>query len=266
MGKYVKMFKNRLAAGLQYRANIVGSMLLDLLSLGSTLILWTAIFSENAKISNFNTIDAVLYFLFIPVIGAFTFVFVSDELGREIRQGFLTNYLLKPQNLVIDALTRALASKVNYISTTLPVYIIIILLVSGIFSHKLPITFFTVLLTLITVIIGFFLHFFMDITITWLAFWVGDIWAFYHFKRAAFLIFGGMMYPLDFAPQSIKTIIDLLPFKYLYYVPNSYLLGKRGAESLLSDFLAVVFWIGLFFCLEKLLWRFGLKKYEAYGG
>lgn len=260
------MFKNRLSAGLQYRASIVGVLLIDLLSLSSTLILWIAIFTENVSISTYNISDTVLYFLFIPIIGSFTFVILSDEMGREIRQGFLTNYLLKPQNIVVDAFTRILAIKVNYIVVTLPIYLFITITVCIVLFHGLPITLFSIFMAFVLVIFGFLIHFFLDIAVTWLSFWIGDVWAFAHFKRVAFLMFGGMMYPLDFAPPSIRTIIDWLPFKYLYYIPNAYLLGKRHTDSLFLDIMIAIFWIVLFYFLNRLLWRIGLKKYEAYGG
>jgi len=38
MKKYLTMFKNRLAVGMEYRSNIVGTFILDILSLVSTVI------------------------------------------------------------------------------------------------------------------------------------------------------------------------------------------------------------------------------------
>lgn len=265
MKKYFKIFKNRLAVGLEYRADMIGTLILDLISLASILILWIAIFSSQKQVGGFKFSESILYFIINPLIGAFTYVFISEDLGYEIKRGALSNYLLKPFRLYIDAFCRALASKVNYFFVGFPVYFLMFLFFTAKLGYS-SINLTTILFSFISILFGFILHFLIDLSLCWWAFWVGDIWAFKHLKRILFLAFGGLSFPLDIVSGYLRTVIELLPFKYMYYVPNSYLLGKRLISNLPIDILGVIIWSVIFILINQVLWSAGIKKYEAYGG
>ncbi len=123
-----------------------------------------------------------------------------------------------------------------------------------------------VVLGALMIIIGFLMHFALDLMMTWLAFWIGDVWTFKHLKNIVFLIFGGMIFPLEFVSGPLRTLFEFLPFKYMYYLPVAYLLSKRGIEYLFSDLIGAVLWICIFIILSQMLWNRGLRKFEAYGG
>lgn len=265
MKKYIKILQNRLAAGLEYRADMVGTLVLDLISLVSILILWTAIFSGQKQVGNFNFNESILYFSLNPLIGAFTYVFISEDLGYEIKRGALSNYLLKPFKLYIDAFCRAVASKINYFFVGFPVYFLIFILFATKLGHS-GIGPITVLLFFVSIVFGFLLHFLIDLSLCWWAFWIGDIWAFKHLKRILFLAFGGISFPINIVSGRLRSIIELLPFKYMYYIPNTYLLGKREIYNLPIDILGIIIWSLIFILINNILWSSGVKKYEAYGG
>jgi ABC-2 type transport system permease protein len=112
---------------------------------------------------------------------------------------------------------------------------------------------------------GFLMHFFLDLSIGWLAFWIDDVWSFEHFKGITFGILAGVSFPFEFLPGNIQWLFNFLPFKFLYYTPISYVLGKRGLEELGGDLLSISLWAVGFSVLSWLLWRRGLRKYEAFG-
>jgi len=207
----------------------------------------------------------LVYFFNIPLIGALTYIFISDELGNEIRMGELSNYLLRPYSVAFEALTRAVASKLNNFITTIPIYLLVILYITS-SLHYPSITLVSIGLFLIAIGMGFFLHFLFDLIIAYLAFWVVDVWSFVHFKKIVFLIFGGLMFPLDFLPAPLDKIFMLLPFHYVYYLPNAYLMGKRSFVNLGPDVGLFIIWMIIFFSLQRYVWSAGLKKYEASGG
>jgi len=265
MNKYLSMLKNRLAVGLEYRSNIFGQFIIDLISLIATIIFWNAVFKTQNNLSSYSLNDSILYFFITPLTGALTYIFVSDELGNEIRMGAMSNYLLKPYSLQFEALTRALASKLNNFLTTIPFYSILIVCIS-VFANHFMVTLSSLLLFILAVFMGFALHFVFDLTIAYCAFWVGEVWAFTHFKKVIFLIFGGLMFPLDFLPSSLFSIFSLLPFQYMYYIPNTYLLGKRTISHIPHDIFLFVFWFVALLLIQRFVWKKGLMQYEAQGG
>ena len=259
------MLKKRLAVGLEYRSNIFGQFFIDILSLISTIIFWNAVFKTQTHFNTYSLNDSILYFFVTPLTGALTYVFISDGLGYEIKMGAASNYLLKPYSLTFEVLTRAIASKLNNFLTTIPFYIVIIIIISISTQHFI-ISFQSIILFTFAICMGFVLHFIFDLSIAYCAFWVGDVWAFTHFKRVLFLIFGGLMIPMEFLPKNLSTFFSLLPFQFVYYIPNSYLLGKRTALNILPDMILFIVWFIILFSIKQNIWKKGLVKYEASGG
>lgn len=265
MKKYISMFKKRLAVGLEYRSNIFGQFILDIIALIATVIFWNAVFKTQNHLGTYSLNDSVLYFFITPLVSSLTYIFVSDELGNEIRTGAISNYLLKPYSIMFEAFTRALASKMNNFLTTIPFYTLLLIIISVLTNHFV-ISITSILFFIIAICMGFVLHFIFDLTIGYCAFWIGEVWAFAHFKRVIFLIFGGLMFPLDFLPNQLFAIFSFLPFQFMYYIPNAYLLGKRTSTNIPHDISLFIFWLTILYLFQQIVWKKGLVKYEAAGG
>lgn len=264
MKKYLGLFKNAFQSALEYRAYSIGVMIYELVSLGGVIILWTSVFGTNAKVAGYDFSQAILYYLLIPFVASITFVFVSGELSRDIREGRLSNYLLKPYKIWFASFLSVLAQKINYILIATPVYIAIFLVY--LLKIKDALTVGNILFGVIVAFLAMLMHFSIDLFITWISFWTSDIWCFVHVKFILFSIFGGLEFPLTFLPSAVKPLFEALPFKYLYFVPVSYMIGERRvAEYFLKDVLTMFLWAALFLVLGAVLWKKGLKKYEAFG-
>lgn len=264
MKKYLGLFKNFFASAIEYRAYLIGLMILELISLGSTVILWFAVYSSNNEVGGYNFNDAILYYLAVPFIGSITQVFISDKLSKEIRQGILSNYLLKPYRVWLGAFVDVIANKINYLMLILPIYVGVVLFYFAKTGQGFNIN--NLLTGVLVALAAFLMHFVLDLMITWLSFWTHDIWCFVHVKNIIFSIFGGVSFPFDFLSAGLRSVFEFLPFKYLFYIPISYMLGKRaGIEVLLRDLGGMLAWTLLFILIGAFLWEKGLKKYESFG-
>jgi ABC-2 type transport system permease protein len=61
----------------------------------------------------------------------------------------------------------------------------------------------------------------------------------------------------------VRAIVLWTPFPYLIYFPASLLINQ--AEYVVQGFMAMVLWSGLFFILNRWLWRHGLRQYSGMG-
>lgn len=264
MNKYKSIFKNYFSTEIHYRANSAGVLVLELLSVTSIVILWTAIFEGKTSIAGLTLNDTILYYMLVPLVGTLTQVTVSDVMANEIRWGRFNKYLLKPYNIVGDCLMRLFAGKLNYVSITFPIYVVALTLFS-IFTHT-TIKLSNIFMALVIIVAVIALHFAIDTAITWVAFWLDDVWTLKHFKNVLFIVVGGRAFPLEYVPQNWRYFFNFLPFKYMYYIPVSYLSGKRDTSHLLEDFTGIILWSIVFIFIAKILWHFGIRKYGAYGG
>jgi ABC-2 type transport system permease protein len=75
----------------------------------------------------------------------------------------------------------------------------------------------------------------------------------------------GQMFPLEllgWAGQMLK----LLPFQYLAYFPAAVFLGKISGPALVQGLLIQLAWALGLAVLSRVLFKFGLRRYGAYGG
>src|SRR6266536_1065917 len=96
MKKYTKLFSTYFATALEYRANLVGTLVLEAIAVSSVLILWLAVYRNQHQVAGYAFSQALVYYLSVPIVGFITHVMLSDQLSTEIRTGFFSNYLLKP--------------------------------------------------------------------------------------------------------------------------------------------------------------------------
>jgi len=249
---------------IEYRANLVGIILLEFISLGETFVLWIAIFRNESEINGFTLQSTLLYYLLVPLIGFITKVNISKDRSLEIKNGSFSNHLVKPYNLWLTSFIETCARKIQTLILIVPLYLIVL----TVFSLTITSLNFNVRNIILTVVFstgGFLLNFIIDIFISWLAFWVTDIWSFEHFKYILFAIFGGLSFPFDLLSENIRCIFEILPFKYFYYIPISYFLGKRNINLLANDTISILIWSLIFILLAFISWKQGLKKYESYG-
>ncbi len=259
---YSQIAKNTFTQFLTYRIDLFGSSIRISLSAIASLIFWYAIYQTNSDVSIYNTKTILGYFILMPIIGAFTMI--VSNIGRDIKDGKFSNHLTKPYGITKFFFVKQIAKKSVFLLHSLPVYFLITTIV--IIRFNLNFNIGNLLIGLSFAIGALILHFFMDTTISWLAFWIDEVWAFGHFKRILFVVLGGLSIPLDFYPRHLYDLVSLLPFKYIFYIPISYSLGmKTDTNTFIIDILLLLFWILFFIITSHLLLKRGLKKYGAFG-
>ena len=79
------------------------------------------------------------------------------------------------------------------------------------------------------------------------------------------MIFGGLSFPVDLVPPSVKILFNVLPFRFIYYFPVKVAQGNMPINVLVTEFGQLILWTLLFLVVGKILWKLGLRKYGAYG-
>ncbi len=263
MKKYWVLFKSNLSASLEYRGALFTWILVELVTLSSATFLWLAVFRANSSVGGYDFNKIISYYLLVPVIGGFTSIFVSEHLPRRIKDGAISADLMKPYSIAVANLLNQFSIKLTQLTIKLPVYIIAGAFFVSVF--KIHHQFISLPLALAVCLFSYILYFFMDLALSYSAFWFDDVWSLSLLKNVALMVFGGLSFPLDLVPRSIQPIFTILPFRFIYYFPIKTAQGGMTAPAFLSEFGQLILWVGVFFVLGKLLWRMGLRKYGAYG-
>lgn len=264
MTKYVSIFKKNLATSLEYRSNLVGMILLEIIGISSISLLWISVYKDNGQIAGYEFKDIILYYLLVPAIGIVTESSTAQILGDQIKDGILSIKLIKPVNVWSTYLAQAFASKLSSISIIVPFYLFIVILASLILKIK-PVGATELLLGFFIAICAFIFAFLLDMAVGSLAFFMDEVWWFRHLKSFTFGILAGVTFPLTFMPEGIRNIALLLPFKFLYFTPIQYALGERTLSNLFADLTLLGFWMLVTGVIAGIIWEKGVKKYESFG-
>lgn len=249
---------------LEYRSQLVFTMIMEVIGFIGIIIYWQAVYKDQTLVGGLSIEYMLSYYLIMPLIYMLTYINIAEDIGNDIKNGVLANHLLKPYYSQFWYANKVIGQRIISIILQVPFYIIPLVVLSalGLFSTVGT----AILACVIVVIFSILMYMVFDFCIGYSAFWLDDVWAFRHIKEIVIGSLGGMSFPLALVQDpTLKAVIDALPFKYIFYTPMQYLLGQKQFAELSGDILQILLWIILFGIIAIILWKLGLRKYEAYG-
>jgi ABC-2 type transport system permease protein len=242
---------------LEYRAEMIFWVLS-----GSLPIIFMGIWIQAAQGGNLNLtpVDFARYFLAVFIIRQFTAVWVIWDFQKEVVEGKLSPKLLQPIDPVWHHVAIHVADRVARLQFTFLLILLFFILYPQAFW--LP-NFSNFLLFLLSVVLAFTLRFIIQYTFAMLAFWTERATALENLWLLFYLFLSGLIAPLEVFPEGVRTVLMWTPFPYLVDFPASILVGLP--VDLGRGLLSLLVWILIFFCVNRWLWRMGLKRYSGMG-
>jgi ABC-2 type transport system permease protein len=184
--------------------------------------------------------------------------------AEEIRTGELVRALLKPVPHIGYTLAMACAERL----VALPVVLGAAL---GVVWVALPWVTVSVVLerllwALPFLLCGMVVNFLLGLGISYLAFWLDEVWTLHVVKDISLWFLAGQLLPLSLLPEGLRQLSEWLPFQFVAYVPAGILSGLLPVEQLPAFGIRAVLWCGLLAAAVALLWRAGIRRFGGYGG
>jgi ABC-2 type transport system permease protein len=263
MKKYWTYFIIELKVFFSYKADVFLGMLFNLIYFGVSFAVWTAVYREGgvSEIGSFALNDTITYYFLTAIIFRFDTV---DEifLGEMVWNGDFTNDLIRPYSTRLIHFIDGLSGVFVNFSLFIPVVLLIIM-----WAHQyleLP-TATNLVYFIIALLLGFFVNTMFNLLIQSLTFHFGDQDA--NITLLDFLVkfLAGATIPLAFLPNKIMWLVNLLPFKYIFYNPIAIYLGKMNPTEIWQSFVGAVVWSLLFYLIFRVVFNTGLRKYTGIG-
>jgi ABC-2 type transport system permease protein len=267
LGKYLKILRISLTERLVYRLDFLVSTVFRFLPLLTTFLLWAAVYDSSGRdeIAHYTERQMIAYLLLVQISRMFSSMpGLAGGIARDIRDGNLKKYLLQPLDMVGYLLAYRVAHKLAYIATSALPYAVLFWLCRGSFDGWPDVL--TLLAYAASLLLGFLLGFFFEMTVGMVGFWFLEVTSFLYVINTVNFFVSGHMFPLDLLPEGLATVLKALPFQYLAYFPATVFLERVQGEELVYKLLAEVGWVLLFLVLSRWLYRTGLRRYSAYGG
>lgn len=249
------------AAAVAYRAEILVWVLAYTMPL-IMMALWTAVARE-APIGRFGPDEVCAYFMAMLVVRLATNAWIVWEMNWEVRTGTFSQRLLRPVNPIVAYAAEMLAA--------LPMRMVIVgpiaalsLLWLGLdsLSHDAA----QLLLFPATLAGAWLLFFLCQAAIGILSFWWESSLQAYDLWLGCYMVLSGYVMPLEFFPEGVRGVLRWLPFHAILGVPVEAVLGLSSRAQTLRGLGVQAAWVAVMVVVVGLLWRRGVRRYQAFGG
>ncbi len=230
------------------------------------MVLWTTV-ARTAPVvgqggEQWGSDTFIAYFLAVFVVRQLVSAWAAWEITFEIRGGTLAMRLLRPLHPVIWYAMSNIAYMPQRVLVTTPVIGVLIAAYSPHLSHDALIW----LVWLLSIAGAWLIAFFVNVTVGSLTFFVDSSLKVMDVYLAAFFVFSGYMFPLDLFPPWLREITDWLPFRFLVSFPVDLMLGKVAMADAWSLLAKQYAWAAGLATTSLLVWRFGVKRFQSFGG
>lgn len=199
-----------------------------------------------------------LYF----VIYAYGLRWVARFIERDVKSGNIELYLIYPVHYIWQRLFSKFGSMVMPTLGTAVGGLALLTIWFGIPYFLLNLTSLFSLLT--TLVLGFFLGFFVNMCIGFTAFWLEDIQPVQNFFEKAAMVLGGAYVPVALFPAWMQTIATYTPFGLAYATTR--VVSPNWAYEWQTVIFAQVVWMLIAFVLMLYMYQQVLKRVTVNGG
>jgi ABC-2 type transport system permease protein len=266
--KYFNITKVSLIERMTYRGDFFLGTVLRFLPMITTILLWQAIYagSEQDELSGYSQHNMIAYLLLVHISRMFSSMpGLAHGIARSIRDGNLKKYLLQPIDMIAYLVSYRVAHKIAYITTSFLPYALLFILCREYFD-RLPGDALTIAAYLASLMLGFLIGFFFEACIGMIGFWFLEVTSFLYVVNTVNFFVSGHMFPLDLLPPFWGMVLKSLPFQYMAYFPAAVFLEKIQGRDLLVGLRDELIWVVVFMLAARFMYRFGLRRYSAFGG
>lgn len=256
---------------LVYRADFAFATLVRFLPIVTQIFLWGAIYDAGTRstgatvINSYSYGDMVAYYLLVMVGRAFSSMpGLTTGIARDVRDGTIKKFLLQPIDLLDWLFWHRIAHKLVYYIVAFGPYALVFWLCRGFFPGWPD--GWTWAGGIAALLMSFLIGFLIESWLGLVAFWFLEVSSLVFVYMLLNYFLSGHMLPLDWLPGPVGQVVQLLPFKYLAYVPAAIFLQKYTHAELIRELAMEFVWVIVLFAANRWTLAQGLRRYSAYGG
>lgn len=250
---------------LQFREEIAIYAFLDVIPFFVLFFLWGAVYSGQETINNYSFSDIVQYYILVVFIQRITATYFEGWRSQEIRMGKIDYFLTRPFSYIHEIISRELGGKIVNLLISIPILTLFYLFSIKMFHvSKIILDLNNLFIFLGLLAVAYAIQIMIALWIVLLTFWFEGSSGLEHFKWILISLFSGSIIPFDFMPIWLQKVFNLLPFRYISYIPIQVIQGKMKLQTYDYTFISSTLVIMILF--SNFLWRKARYKYSSAGG
>lgn len=272
MNKYIKKYKPFIYTGIKeaitYRANWLFIICGNILGCFISFFLWKAVFesSTDSNFMGFSLEEMIIYVFITFITGNMINSGGTYNIGDEIKDGSIAMRMIKPISYNNTFLFQEIGNKIiNVLIAFIPL-IIGVEIYRYISAGEIRLSFTSLVMYAISVLLAYLINFFFNICYGFTAFFFKNLWGSNMLKNCLVNFMSGAVIPLAFLPVTLRNIFVALPFPSLNYTPVMIYMGKYQGKEAIYYIVVQLVWGVLFWLLSKIIWRVAIKHICIQGG
>jgi len=269
MIKYLSILRINWIHSLEYRANALIGLFAILSGLFIEYQIWSLIFGSNNTTINMAgsskefTFEQLIIFIFLSIIvGQLKSSWVtSSQMILEIRQGHINKYLIRPISYFWYHFMMFVGVNSLYIIVYMSLLILFVIMFPGMLFNSLM----SILGFAISLLLSIYLSYCIYFIMVCFAFWFGEVRSIVVAYNLGMLMISGQYIPIRLFPENILSIIQWTPIPYLVDTPVSIATGLIEYNDWIMHIGFASIWCVILTSASLLIYRSGIKGYEAYG-
>jgi ABC-2 type transport system permease protein len=245
----------------QYRGGFLVMQIRNMVTPIVSLLVWQAAAAAGADLPVSGGYLAT-YFIFVSVVSMLTSSWTAYFLAASIRLGDLARWLVRPASTHLSGAANNVGEKIVKLVLIAPLIAVFALVLRD--RMQLPHSLLTWLLFGISLLMAAAMVFALDVMVGSLAFWFDDVNGFSWARRLVVSVLSGAVIPLALMPGWAGGVVAVQPFRFTVSYPLEVLLGTVSG-SLAAGFALQTGWTVAFIAAAALVWRRGLRNYQAAG-
>lgn len=260
---YLYVMKTQLIRSFTYRFDVYGNIIMQTIIMVTTAFFWRALFGSGS-FGNGMTADSMLTYTIISSAMSVLFTTgVERRIQRSVQQGSISVEMIHPINVFGVYFAEDMGTILALVfQNLLPIIIIGSLLI------KVPV------IASVSAIPMFAASLLLSVGINWLLAAIFGMWAFtavemdalIQVKKHLLRLLSGSIIPIWFFPDSLRAVLEALPFVYIYQLPLDIYVGSVSTEDILRRMVIQVIWFAVLGTAFFILQRRVLGKVMVQGG
>lgn len=200
----------------------------------------------------------LVYYSFFVVLIQNTFLYgIMNKNAQEIRSGMISYSFLKPMSLFVRSIFEVLGLRCySFVFVVIPLYLVMSILYSPVLFHFSSVFAFIAFLGCFLFVILF------EEFLSAIVFFIMNTWGLDNMKRGLMLLLGGQFIPIQYYPETLQSLVKVLPFQYFFDFPIHLLMGEMITIRALLN---LVFWNIVVYLLYKYTYMKGVRRVVVQG-
>jgi ABC-2 type transport system permease protein len=226
------------------------------------LAIWHAV-AAAGPVGRFDQKQFTAYFLAVLVVRLLTSTWIIWQLTMEIRDGTLSSKLLRPVHPLVAYAGQHLAAVPMRALVVSPIFAVLVWAAGDRLAVHDPRLLGLFVLSLLG---AWLLIYFMMVLVGALAFFVDsalgvfDLWIAFH------AVLSGYLVPLEVLPSWLRGAAAVLPFRFMLGFPVELFVGLLDPATAARQLAVQWGYVLALAGLGVLVWRAGVRRYQAFGG